>query len=104
MTWKDLSKGFKQQIVDFLDLPGDIILNLPKITLLSNLQLVVENHRGILKFSPAAIHVSITGGELIISGRELKLRSVLAEEIYVEGEIKSIVFEGEFKNDHKNNP
>jgi len=98
MIWKDVSKGFKQQVTEFLDLPGDIILNLPKVTLLGNLQLVVENHRGILKFSSGAIHISITGGELIICGRELKLRSVLAEEIFIEGEIKNIAFEGEFKN------
>ncbi len=98
MTWKDVSRGLKQQVADFLDLPGDIMLNLPKVSLLGNLQMVVENHRGILKFSPEAIHISINGGELIISGRELRLRSVFAEEIYVEGEIKSICFEGDFKN------
>lgn len=98
MAWRNVQRGLKQQVTDFLDLPGDIMFNLPKVSLLGNLQLVVENHRGILKFSPEAIHININGGELVISGRELRLRSVFAEEIYIEGEIKNIRFEGDFKN------
>lgn len=95
MTWKDLSKRLKRQMSEFLELPGEIILDLPKVVLVGGLQLIVENHRGILKFSSDAIHINISEGELIIKGTDLRLRSVLPEEIWVEGQIKSIVYGGD---------
>ncbi|MEW6276544.1 MAG: sporulation protein YqfC [Bacillota bacterium] len=95
MTWKDLSKRLKRQMSEFLELPGEIILDLPKVVLVGGLQLIVENHRGILKFSSDAIHINISEGELIIKGKDLRLRSVLPEEIWVEGQIKSIAYGGD---------
>lgn len=95
MAWRDLSKRFKQQVSDFLEIPGDIILDLPKITLMGGLQLVVENHRGILKYSAEEIRINLSEGELIVKGRDLRLRSILPEEILVEGKIKSIAFGGD---------
>jgi sporulation protein YqfC len=95
MAWRKLSERFKQQVSDFLEIPGDIILDLPKITLMGGLQLVVENHRGILKYGAEEIHINTSEGELIVKGRELRLRSILPEEILVEGKIKSIAFGGD---------
>jgi len=95
MAWRDLSKRVKRQVSDFLEIPGEIILDLPKITLAGGLQLSVENHRGLLKYSAGEIHINLAEGELIIHGKDLKLHSVLPEEILVEGKIKSIAFGGE---------
>lgn len=95
MAWKDFSKRLKQQMAEYLEIPGDIILDLPKVVLLGNLQLVVENHRGILKYNPEIIHINLSEGELIIRGKDLQLRNVLPEEICVQGQIKNIAFGGE---------
>jgi sporulation protein YqfC len=95
MAMKDLSRRFKQQLAEFLEIPGDIILDLPKVILLGNLKLVVENHRGILKYSAQVIQINIPEGELIIEGKGLQLQSIRLEEICVEGQIKSVTFIGE---------
>lgn len=92
MAWKELTKLLKYQISEFLELPGEIVLDVPKVIVLGNLRLVVENHRGILKYGPELVHLNMPEGELIIRGRELRLRSVFPEEICVEGRIESIVF------------
>ena len=94
MAWRNFSKHFKQQVSEFLEIPGDIILDLPKITLMGGLQLSVENHRGILKYGAEETRINTSEGELIIKGRDLRLRSVLPEEILLEGKIKSITFGG----------
>jgi len=89
----DFQKKLKQQISDLLDLPGDVMMDLPRIVMLGSAQMVVENHRGITKYNSEEISISTSGGEIIIKGSDLKLRNVLPEEIYVEGGIKSLVFE-----------
>ena len=93
MAMKDFQKRIKQQMSGFLEIPGNVILDLPKIVMLGSLQLIVENHRGILKYTSELVCINVSEGELVIRGTGLKLRNVLPEEIYVEGHIKSVAFE-----------
>jgi len=48
----------KKGIADLLELPRDIVLDLPKITLLGNLQLYIENHKGIIEYSTSLVRVN----------------------------------------------
>jgi sporulation protein YqfC len=89
----DLQRKLKQQMSDLLELPGDVMMDFPRIVMLGSAQVVVENHRGITKYNSEVISISISGGEIVIKGSDLKLRNVLPEEIYVEGRIKSLSFE-----------
>lgn len=79
---------------DFLDLPRDIFLDLPRVTVLGNVQAVIENHRGIIEYSPGIIRLSSNKGEIVIKGSELLLESILPEEITVMGKIDKITFPG----------
>lgn len=88
MPWSKVLK----RVADLLEIPGDVILNLPRIVLVGNLQVFIENHRGILEYSPQVVRVSISEGELEISGEELVLRNILPEEICVEGNIRAVAF------------
>lgn len=89
----DLQGKLKRQISDLLDLPGDVMMDFPRIIMLGSAQMVVENHKGITKYNSEVISISISGGEIVIKGSDLKLRNVLPEEICVEGSIKSLAFE-----------
>jgi len=89
----DFQKKLKQQISDLLDLPGDVMMDFPRIVMLGSAQMVVENHRGIIKYNSEEISISVSGGGIIIKGSDMKLRNVLPEEIYIEGRIKSLAFD-----------
>lgn len=93
MARKGFEKRIKQQMSEFFEIPGDVILDLPRVVMLGGLQLIVENHKGILKYTSELVCIDVSEGELVIRGRELKLRNVLPEEICVEGHIKSVAFE-----------
>ncbi|MHB8170935.1 MAG: sporulation protein YqfC [Thermincolia bacterium] len=94
MAWRERKQKFQQQLAGFLDLPKDIMMDLPKIVLVGNVQVFIENHRGIVEYSPELIRVSTTGGELEITGAELVLRAILPEEVIVEGKIQGVRFGG----------
>ncbi|MDX9870809.1 MAG: sporulation protein YqfC [Clostridia bacterium] len=79
-----------QHIAGFLEIPSDILYDLPKITLIGNLQLYIENHRGIIAYAPEAIRIAASTGEVEILGRELIIRSISREEIYLDGQINGI--------------
>lgn len=41
-------RALRSELADFFELPKDILLDLPRLTLLGNLRLVIENHRGLI--------------------------------------------------------
>ncbi|HHT63290.1 MAG: sporulation protein YqfC [Bacillota bacterium] len=81
---------FKSAFVNILEIPPDIALNLPRITMLGNLQLNIENHKGITEYSDSRIRIMVTRGYLDIGGNSLVLRSVQLDEIVINGEINEI--------------
>jgi sporulation protein YqfC len=82
MESKKDDKKLQHQIAGFLEIPTDVMLDLPKITLIGNLQLYIENHRGIIEYRPEDIRISVSTGELEVS----------REEIYLDGVIQALRF------------
>ncbi|GIO13379.1 hypothetical protein J19TS2_29340 [Cohnella xylanilytica] len=73
-----------------LDLPRDVVLDLPRVTMIGGLQLTVENHRGVLHFSPESLRLAMDKGEMEVTGHELVIRNIGAEEVLVEGRITGV--------------
>ena len=92
MSWKERKKQFQQQVANFLDIPQDLLMDLPKLVLTGDVQLSIENHRGILAYTAEVVRVSTTIGDLEVTGLDLTLKNILPDEIMVEGRIKSIAF------------
>lgn len=82
----------KSNLSEILELPKDIILDLPKITLVGNLQLYIENHKGIVEYGNLRIRVNTNAGILRILGKNMVIKTIVAEEIIIVGEIDSIEF------------
>ena len=82
-----------QKLAGFLDIPQDIVLDLPRITMLGNKQLLVENHEGIIEYTPLLVRIKLNQGELIITGEELTLGNLQAEQILVEGTVRDITYD-----------
>ena len=83
-------KGRMQRLAGLLELPQDIILDLPRVTMLGNIQLLIENHKGIIEYTPELVRIRLKQGELVINGSELVLGNLQAEQILVEGILNEI--------------
>jgi sporulation protein YqfC len=85
-----VSRKLRKWTAAILDLPQDVALDLPRVTLIGGIQLTVENHRGVLYFSPQSLRLALERGEMEISGQNLVIRNIGAEEVFVEGEILGV--------------
>ena len=92
MSLNDRKKRIQQQFANFLDIPRDIMMDLPKIVLVGDVQLFIENHRGIVLYTSTQIRVNTSIGELEVNGLDLALRNILPDEISIEGRIASVAF------------
>jgi len=88
-------KNINCVISEYLELPKDITMGLPKMTFLGNIQLSIENHKGVIEYTKEKIRINTRIGELVINGNDLKIKSIYIEEIIVEGTIHRVEIEGE---------
>lgn len=86
------SDEIKKSIGDLLELPQDLVLDLPKITMIGNLQIYIENHKGILEYSTTRVRIFTKCGVLRIIGKDLLLRRIVREEIVLVGEITQVEY------------
>lgn len=86
-------KGNLQSLAGFLEIPQDIVLDMPRITMLGNKQLLVENHKGIIEYTPSLVRIKLNQGELFILGEDLTLGNLQAEQILIEGVIQEVKYD-----------
>jgi sporulation protein YqfC len=87
-----LRKSLNLFAAKILDVPHDVVLDLPRLTMIGNRQLYIENHRGVLHFSSEELKLELTQGQLEVSGKQLVIRAILPEEVLVEGVIGEIKY------------
>ena len=79
-----------KRLVTSLDLPADVILDLPRITMIGNTEILIENHKGIEKYTSEEIWLRVKNGNMRIYGRKLAIRFIEKDDIKLEGFINSI--------------
>lgn len=83
-------RNLKRKTIQALDVPSDVILDMPRLTMIGFLQLYIENHHGVLLFSEQELRLLLKKGQLIIRGNNLVIRTILSEELLLEGYIRGI--------------
>jgi sporulation protein YqfC len=86
-------KGKLQFLGRILEIPQEIIWDLPRTTTLGNKQLLVENHKGIIEYTPSLVRMKVTQGEITIKGKTLSIGNLQAEQILVEGVIQEVFYD-----------
>ena len=87
---KNKMDNFKYNISEALELPKDIVMDLPKIVLIGNIQLNISNHKGIIEYTQNIIRINSSIGVFKIEGENLELKTILLEEIIIIGNIEKI--------------
>ena len=88
----DWSQQLKQLIVKRMDLPEDVMMDLPRITMIGQIHIYIENHRGLLAFTDKEVRLMLKHGQLLIKGSSFVIKTILPEEILLEGKIEQVLF------------
>jgi sporulation protein YqfC len=75
-----------------MDLPQDVMMDLPRITMVGQVHIYIENHRGLLAFSDGEVRLLIKNGQLLVKGKAFVIRTILPEEILLEGKIDQVIY------------
>lgn len=75
-----------------MQLPADVMMDLPRITMVGQLHIYIENHQGVLRFSNQELRLLLKQGQLLIKGSGFVLKTILPEELLLEGKIDQVMF------------
>lgn len=84
----------KETIAEKLDLPRDVILNIPKITVLGDNEITIENHKGVILFDEKEIKINSNVGLITIGGIGFEILFMGGSTLTVSGKFKTVVYEG----------
>lgn len=87
----------KEAIAEKLDLPRDVILNLPKITITGDNEITIENHKGVILFEENEIKINSYVGLITICGSGFEILFMGGSTLTVNGKFKSVVYDNNEK-------
>jgi sporulation protein YqfC len=88
-----LLRKLRQEISEILELPLDVSMDLPKVTIVGDLGVLIQNHRGLIQYSPEKIVIGVGKGQIAILGRGLEIEEVSKEDMIVRGNLGSVQME-----------
>ena len=89
---RKLQQQMKSWITKKMDLPADVLMDLPRITLVGQIHIYIENHRGLLVFSDTEVRLLLKQGQLLIRGNSFVIKTILPEELLLEGTTEQVLF------------
>ena len=86
------NKSIKRKVSAMLEIPKELALNLPLVTITGSEELLIENYKSVIEYSDDRIRISTSCGVLQIYGHKLLLKHITSEDISVSGTIKKLEY------------
>ena len=84
--------SISKAVAELLEIPGDLVLDMPRLTVVGRNELYLENHKGIIEYSPTRLRINLSRGFLEVIGENLVIQALMPEEMKVWGDIDSIKY------------
>ena len=79
-----------KKITSILDMPKEVMLDYPKITVMGEESVIVENHTGLIELSQTVIRLNTKLYLLKISGENLDIKSISQDDMEIVGKITGV--------------
>ena len=86
-------KGLCQDLADRLELPPEALGGALRLTAVDDRRLLIENHRGLLRYGTEEICVAAACGVLYVRGAALDMNAMNGSELLITGRLQSLVWE-----------
>jgi sporulation protein YqfC len=83
-------RRLRQRLASLLELPGDVVMDEARITLVGARQMMVENHRGVVEFNASRIVLGLPAGSMAVEGEEMAIATISPDQVEIQGRIKAI--------------
>ncbi|MCI8581599.1 MAG: sporulation protein [Dorea sp.] len=85
-------KKFHGMVADMAGMPKDVIMGAPILTIIGQMELLVENYRGILEYTELLIRIQTRIGQIRIIGKNLMIEYYTNDEMKITGKVTEIKY------------
>lgn len=89
---KSESHSVKGKMAQMSELPKDVVLGVPMLTMMGQTELCIENYRGITEYTELLIRVQTKYGQIRITGNHLNVDYYTNDEMKITGHITMIEY------------
>ena len=86
-------RGVREYLAESMDMPKDVMMDLPKLSVCGDKEIYIENHKGLLEYSDEIISVKMRDGIIRLCGHKLRIISLRSRDIVVNGEFERVEYE-----------
>ena len=90
---KEKIERTREILSEKFDLPKDVTMNLPEITIIGNSEITIENHKGIILFERSIIKINTKDKIINIEGENFEILYIGESTITISGNFKLISYE-----------
>lgn len=85
-------QNLRQRAVELSELPKDVALGMPVLTLIGQIEMSIENYRGIIEYTDTLVRVQTKSGQIRITGKKLQVDYYTNDDMKITGRIEGITF------------
>ncbi len=90
---KQKSFKIREQVIEQLELPRDLMLGDALVTITGRRELLIENYKGILIYEDSFIKIQAKNCQIMITGKQLAIDYYTNEEMKISGYFEQIQYE-----------
>lgn len=84
---------FKNRIAEVSELPKDVVMGQPVVTVLGRTEMNIENYRGIIEYTDVIIRIQTKIGQIRITGKNLRVDYYTNDDMKLTGQIEAIEYQ-----------
>lgn len=92
-----MKKGIRERLSEVTEIPKDFFMNMPRVVLVGNKEIQIDNYKGLIEYSDTVIRVATTNKQIVIKGIELGITRLTKDMIFIGGNILAVEFCTKYK-------
>lgn len=82
----------RYRMADAANLPKDVVLGVPILTLTGHYEMNIEDYRGILEYTEQLIRINVRSGQIRITGKSLEINYYTTTDMKITGKVEKIEY------------
>lgn len=87
-----MKENLKTRVAQAANMPKDVVFKVPIVTITGQLELCIENYRGITEYTESLVRIQTKIGQIKITGKQLQIAYYTNDEMKITGKIISVEY------------
>ena len=84
--------SLRDRAVNASELPKEVVMGMPVLTITGQTELMIENYRGIIEYTDQHLRIRTKAGQIRITGKRLQVEYYTNDDMKVSGRISAIEY------------